>query len=109
VPGAVAGIGARGSPELLAGYHRYADLDAEGRYDDALPCAEEALRLGEAEVRPDHPTNAALLSALAQLYHHQGRHADAEPLFRWVLAIDEKALGPKHLGLATDLENYAAL
>jgi hypothetical protein len=26
-----------------------------------------------------------------------------------VLAIDEKALGPKHLGLATDLENYAAL
>lgn len=59
------------SSELLAAYHRYADLDAEGRYDDALPFAEEALRLGEAELRPDHPTNAALLSNLAQLYHHQ--------------------------------------
>ena len=38
----------------------------------------------------------------------QGRYADAEPLFRRSLAIQEKALGPEHPNVATSLENYAA-
>jgi hypothetical protein len=39
----------------------------------------------------------------------QGRYAQAEPLFRRSLAIREKALGPEHPEVATNLENYAAL
>jgi len=43
------------------------------------------------------------------LYYKQGKYAEAEPLYKRSLAIDEKALGPNHPAVATDLENYAAL
>ncbi len=33
----------------------------------------------------------------------------AEPLYQRALAIDERALGPEHPGLATDLNSLAAL
>ncbi len=51
----------------------------------------------------------ASLNNLAQLYHAQGKYAEAEPLFQRSLAIWEKALGPEHSDVATTLENYAAL
>jgi len=50
-----------------------------------------------------------LLNNLAGLYHHQGRYADAEPLFKRALAINEKSLGPDHPALATPLGNLAGL
>ena len=37
------------------------------------------------------------------------RHADAEPLYRRALAIDEKSFGPDHPNVATDLNNLALL
>ena len=45
----------------------------------------------------------------AQLYHAQGRYAEAEPLFRRSLAIAESALGPDHPDVATSLNNLAGL
>ncbi len=36
-------------------------------------------------------------------------HAEAEPLFKRALAIEEKALGPEHPDVATTLKSYAAL
>ncbi len=50
-----------------------------------------------------------MLNNLALLYKAQGRYAEAEPLYKRSLAIDEKALGPEHPAVATSLENYAAL
>ena len=47
------------------------------------------------------------LNSLAGLYDTQGKYAEAEPLYRRALAIAEKALGPEHPDLATDLQNYA--
>ncbi len=38
-----------------------------------------------------------------------GRYAEAEPLYRRALAIHEKALGPEHPDVATDLNNLAEL
>ena len=38
-----------------------------------------------------------------------GDYAGAEPLFRRALAINEKALGPDHPAVATDLNNLALL
>ena len=35
---------------------------------------------------------------------NQGRYADAEPLYKRALAIDEKALGPDHPDVATSTE-----
>ncbi len=37
------------------------------------------------------------------------RDAEAEPLYKRALAIDEKALGQEHPLVATSLENYAVL
>ena len=58
---------------------------------------------------PDHPDVAAVLNNLAELYHDQGRYADAEPLYKRSLAIREKALGPDHPDVATSLNNLALL
>ena len=84
---------ARGqSPELWEAYERYEELDAEGRYDEAIPFAEEASRLGEDEFGSNDPTTATLLNNLANLYYKQGRYAEAELLYRRSLAIRETAL-----------------
>jgi len=56
----------------------------------------------------DLPT-AKRLNEEAQLYYRQGKYAEAEPLFRRSLTINEKALGPKHPHVATGLEHYAVL
>ena len=39
----------------------------------------------------------------------QGRYAEAEPLIKRALAIDEKALGPEHLNVGAELDNLAQL
>jgi tetratricopeptide (TPR) repeat protein len=41
--------------------------------------------------------------------YRAGKFAQAEPLFRQVLAIAEKALGPEHPNVATSLNNLAGL
>lgn len=52
---------------------------------------------------------AATLNNLAALYRNQGRYAEAEPLFKRAVSIDEKALGPDHIDVAADLNNLALL
>ena len=101
---------ARGqSPELWEAYERYEELDAEGRYDEAIPFAEEASRLGEDEFGSNDPTTATLLNNLANLYYKQGRYAEAELLYRRSLAIRETALVAGHPDVAQGLNNLAAL
>jgi Tfp pilus assembly protein PilF len=46
---------------------------------------------------------------VAAPFDNQGKYAQAEPLYRRALVIDEKALGPEHPQVAAVLENYAAL
>ena len=43
------------------------------------------------------------------LLEGQGKLAEAEPLSRRAIAIDEKAYGPDHPEVATDLNNLAHL
>ena len=52
---------------------------------------------------------ATSLNNLALVYQAQGRYAEAEPLHKRALRIDEKALGPEHPDVAQSLENSAAL
>ena len=49
------------------------------------------------------------LNNLAGLYQAQGRYAEAEPLYKRSLAINEKALGPDHPDVALSLNNLAEL
>ena len=58
---------------------------------------------------PIHPDVVQSLNSLAELYSAQGRHADAEPLYKRALAILEKALGPDHPEVAQSLNNLADL
>ena len=101
---------ARGqSPELQEAYDSFEVLYAKDYYEEALPFAKEALRLGKQEFGLDHPITATLLNSLAALYEAQGAYAEAEPLYRRAMAIYETALGPEQPNMAMNLENYAAL
>ena len=84
-------------------------LYQQGKYVEAIPPAQEALRVAEATFGPEHRNLATSLGYLALLYGHQGRYADAEPLFKRSLAITEKALGPDHPDVAMSLNNLATL
>ena len=75
------------SPELLDALKRSDELYVAGRYHDALPFAEKALRLVEREFGPDHPNTAAFLSNLAEVLQLQGRYDEAEPHCERALAI----------------------
>ena len=104
-PGTAHGL----SPAFIDAYNRTLELFAQGRYNEALPFLEEAVRLSPQEFGPDHPVTSNLLNNLARAYHGQGRYTEAEPLYKRLLAIREKVLGPDHLRVAETLENYAAL
>jgi tetratricopeptide (TPR) repeat protein len=76
-------------------------LYGQGRYREAIGPFREADRL-----RPDDP---AALGWLGKSLFGAADYGGVEPLFRRALAIDEKALGPDHPDVATDLNNLAAL
>ncbi len=97
------------SSELRDTFNRYSELHAQGRYEEALPFAEKAVKLGEYEFGFDHPNTANLLNNLARIYYNQGRYVEAEPLYQRALTIREKALGPGHPHVATSLNNLAEL
>jgi CHAT domain-containing protein/tetratricopeptide (TPR) repeat protein len=82
-------------------------LYGQGKYAEALPLAQDALRLAEATYGPEHPNVATSLNNLAVLYDEQGKYAEAELLHRRALAIREKVLGPEHPDVATSLNNLA--
>ena len=68
-----------------------------------------SLIIFEKTLGSDHPTVAAALNNLAELYVAQGRYAKAEPLHKRSLTIREKALGPGHPDVGASLNNLAAL
>ena len=68
------------SQELVDAYNQGSTLYGQGRYEAALPFHRKAVRLGEEELGPNHPTFATLLNSLGLVYGGQGRYAEAEPL-----------------------------
>jgi tetratricopeptide (TPR) repeat protein len=52
---------------------------------------------------------ATYLDRAANALREGGRYAEAEPLLRRALAIDERSLGPDHPSVARDLNNLAVL
>lgn len=80
----------------------FSQCSAAGRAGRALVIRENVLGSG-------HPAVAVSLNNLANLYHSQGRYAEAEPLYRQALLIFEKAVGSEHPDVAMSLENYAWL
>jgi tetratricopeptide (TPR) repeat protein len=59
--------------------------------------------------RPDDVSVSELLERAGYYFHGRGAYSQAAPLFRDVLAMREKSLGPEHRDTATSLTNLANL
>ncbi|MCA2701396.1 MAG: tetratricopeptide repeat protein [Microcystis sp. M179S2] len=81
----------------------------QGKYNEAIPLAEQALAISKQQLGDNHPLTAQSLNNLAGLYESQGRYSEAEPLFKQALAIRKQQLGDNHPSTATSLNNLAAL
>ena len=97
------------SAALIEARDTYVALGKQKKYAEAVPFAQEAVRLAEQEYGVDSPKTAAILGALGGLYIRQRMYAEAEPHTKRALAIREKALGPKHPTVATSLSALAVL
>jgi CHAT domain-containing protein len=84
-------------------------LNDRGRYQEAIPLAEQALELLEAVLPADDPDVAVALAWVAYLYQAQGRYSEAEPLYKRSLLIIEQQLGADHPFTAQSLNNLAYL
>jgi len=80
-----------------------------GKYDEAIPLVERALKTREAILGPDHRDVAAALNTLAVIYWNKSAYAKAEPLYQRALTIMEKEFGQEHPGVANSLNNLALL
>jgi len=86
-----------------------AEFTEQGRYDAALPLAEQAVGLCEQLYGKNHPDYAVALSWMARVLSGMGDYAKAEPLYREALELTKKSLGEQHPDYATSLNNLAAL
>ncbi len=86
---------------------RVGALNREGKPDEALPLAVEALGLLEAATGPDSPEVGAVCAIAASLHDAREDYGAAVPLHERALAIQEKALGPRHPRVAATLADLA--
>jgi CHAT domain-containing protein/Tfp pilus assembly protein PilF len=100
----------------LAQESRWKELDAQidelqkqGKNNEALPLAAEALHIAEETFGAENPNTATALKKLGGTYYALGKYDEAEPLYKRALAIREKSLGPDHPDVAKSLNNLANL
>lgn len=84
-------------------------LYGEGKYDEALPLARQALEIREKTLGPTHLSVAAALANLAELYIAKHKHSEAETHYQRVLGIYEKSLGANNVKTATVVDSLALL
>jgi tetratricopeptide (TPR) repeat protein/CHAT domain-containing protein len=85
------------------------ELENAGRLGDALALAQKFVALARQRYGEDHTEYATAMSWLGVLYYSQRDYAEAEPLYKHALAIDEKALGPDHPDVGRNLNNLGQL
>jgi tetratricopeptide (TPR) repeat protein len=81
----------------------------QGRYGEAEPLYQQALKLNQLLVGDEHPEVATCLNNLAYLYQSQGRYAEAESLYQKTLQLRRSLLGEQHLDVAISCNNLAKL
>jgi len=82
---------------------------AMGEYAKAEPLLQEALRICQKVLGPEHPDTVTSLNDLAVLYWRMGEYEKARPLYQEALEICRKVFGPEHPHTATSLDNLATL
>lgn len=84
-------------------------LQRAGKYDGAIPLAENALRIREKLLGSEHLDVAVSLHLLATIDLIKGDYGKAEPLFQRALDIRSKVIEPEHPDLAATLNGLALL
>ncbi|HNH83808.1 MAG TPA: CHAT domain-containing protein, partial [Acidobacteriota bacterium] len=84
-------------------------LRQAGKYDQALPLAQQTLDKAEKIFGSEHLLVAGRLNTLALIYESKGSYAKAEPLYVKALAVYENELGANHPLVASTLDNMAVL
>jgi len=88
---------------------RIKELDRTGSYKEAEASANKYVTLVRERYTENHPKFATAIYWQAYTFESQRRYAEAEPLFKRALAIDEKTLGPDHQDVGEVLSNLAIL
>ena len=70
------------------------ELEAAGRYREAIPLAEKAVATYEGVLGPEHQETATVRGRLAVLYVSSGAFEKAEAALRHSFATFQKTLGP---------------
>jgi tetratricopeptide (TPR) repeat protein len=96
------------SDEWEKAYKQSQSLGGDGKYNEAIVSAKKALKLAEKNW-PNDSQHSNSLYLLADLYDSQGLYANAEPLFKQCLVIEEKNLGSNHPDVATTVNGLALL
>jgi len=84
-------------------------LNQAGKFAEAIPIAEDSLKLAEKAFGPNHPQTALWLNNLAELYNSMGHYSEAEPLLQRALTIEEDAFGSDSPSAARILQNLGNL
>jgi tetratricopeptide (TPR) repeat protein len=91
----------------ILGLARVAEHQAA--FGEALKLYQLGMEQCEQRLGPEHPSTAMALNNLATLLYYTNRLAEAEPLMRRALAIDEASYGNDHPNVAIRLNNLAQL
>jgi tetratricopeptide (TPR) repeat protein len=83
------------------------DVRSWATLDPLAPHALALARRADEAGIPDPPTR--LMNELGSLFYAKSRYAEAEPLYRRALAIDEAWYGPDHPNVAIRLNNLASI
>jgi tetratricopeptide (TPR) repeat protein/CHAT domain-containing protein len=84
-------------------------LDRQGKTRAAIPLAEEAVGIRQAELGADDRLTGESLDWLGYLYNQLADYKHAEPLLQRALVINERALGKKHPMYLSTLRKLASL
>lgn len=82
-------------------------LRKQARFDEALEAQEEAIRIQEEALGPDHPMLARALTNAALTYVELAKYDEGDARYARALDIRERTLGPDHPDVATSLQNMA--
>jgi CHAT domain-containing protein/tetratricopeptide (TPR) repeat protein len=85
------------------------DYEDSSRFLPALRPYQEALKLSETALGPNHPLTIASMARLAWIYSQLGSFDQALPLAQQALQRSEKALGPEHPRTAQSLMVLASI
>jgi tetratricopeptide (TPR) repeat protein len=90
-------------------FQRVVELYKQGKYQEAIPLAQQVLRLDQQEFGNESVETATGLNNLAEFYRLSGDYTKAEPLCSEALRIRRKILGNEALDTAQSLNQLAQI